>query len=522
MVANDIGANTMNWRRSWVMLVIAVTATAALADLFFYGHPLGWTAGCYLLLVTGFVLMRRQRWGNNPRAMLAAILCLGLVGALAEEPTRLNVVFAIAALGTLAILVRCDALLNVGQWIRRYAMLLGDPLLRPLSDSWITGRWLKRHPRSAARPLRLACLWALPILLGAIFVWLFTMANPIVENWVRLLSDQIEQLVKELADLLQADRIALWFVAGATTYALLRASRKLPPRRVTLISTPLVAPPASFIGGFPEASIVMRCLALFNLLFAVETVLDIVYLWGGRTLPQGMSHVQYAHRGAYPLIATALLAGAFVLITFRPGAPTTHRRLSRWLVYFWIVQNVLLTLSAAWRLWLLVDTSLLTRLRLATSIWLLLVASGLASLIWRIARNRDNAWLVRRNFTLAVVTLYTCCFLNLDGFIASWNAAHCDFLRHEATADSLAYFRTLGEDALPALRQLSRTLDTPQGRTAATQLGADLSAELCNELRDWRGWTWRRAHLLAVIPPDFIFPPAPPRAARPDWSDLRR
>ena len=37
------------------------------------------------------------------------------------------------------------------------------------------------------------------------------------------------------------------------------------------------------------------------------------YLTGGRRLPRGISFVEYAHRGSYPLIATALLAAAFVL-----------------------------------------------------------------------------------------------------------------------------------------------------------------------------------------------------------------
>ena len=56
---------------------------------------------------------------------------------------------------------------------------------------------------------------------------------------------------------------------------------------------------------------------MFNALFAVQTVLDLAYLWGGVRLPDGMTYADYAHRGAYPLIATALLAAAFVLAAMR-------------------------------------------------------------------------------------------------------------------------------------------------------------------------------------------------------------
>ena len=497
---NRIALALGNWRRSGVMLGIAMAITATMADLFFYGHPIGWTAGGALLLMLGLVLLRSSRPRDGGPIRVLVILCAALAAALIEEPTRLNVACAIAAIGTLAIALRSDMEHDVAGWCRRWGGLLVGPIVRPLVDGRLVGRWVKRHPRSLASPLRLIGLWVIPVTLAAVFLCLFAIANPIVEKWLRLAGDQINRLITEFEQLIEPDRVALWLCAAATTYALLRASRKF-PRRLSPALRPTVPVPIrdDVIAIVPETSIVIRCLALFNLLFAVETTLDVVYLWGGRTLPNGLNHIQYAHRGAYPLIATALLAGIFVLITFRRNAQTSRHRAARVLVYFWIAQNVVLTLSAAWRLWLLVDTSLLTRLRLATSIWLLLVAAGLVSLIWRIARDRDNAWLIRHNLGMAALTLYACCFLNLDGFIASWNAEHCDFLRHGATAGSLAYFQTLGEESLPALQRLSETLDTTEGRAAAMQLHSHLADELCGELQDWRGWTWRRARLFHAI-----------------------
>ncbi len=55
-------------------------------------------------------------------------------------------------------------------------------------------------------------------------------------------------------------------------------------------------------------SAILNSLILFNALFAVQTILDLIYLWGGVRLPDGLSYAEYAHRGAHPLIATALLA----------------------------------------------------------------------------------------------------------------------------------------------------------------------------------------------------------------------
>ncbi len=58
-------------------------------------------------------------------------------------------------------------------------------------------------------------------------------------------------------------------------------------------------------------------------------------------MPAGMTYAEYAHRGAYPLIATALLAGGFVLATTRAGLPTHETTLVRKLVFAWLVSKCL-------------------------------------------------------------------------------------------------------------------------------------------------------------------------------------
>ena len=59
----------------------------------------------------------------------------------------------------------------------------------------------------------------------------------------------------------------------------------------------------------------------------------------------------------------------------------------------WIAQNILLVISAAWRLQAYIEVYTLTRLRVAAAVWMLMVAGCLALLLWRIARSRDNTWL---------------------------------------------------------------------------------------------------------------------------------
>ena len=100
---------------------------------------------------------------------------------------------------------------------------------------------------------------------------------------------------------------------------------------------------------FGEA-VILRSLVVFNLMFAVQTSMDIAYLWRGVALPDGMSYASYAHRGAYPLILTALLAASFVIAAMRPGSAAERAPVIRALVFLWIAQNVVLVVSSMLRL----------------------------------------------------------------------------------------------------------------------------------------------------------------------------
>src|SRR4029450_12672491 len=98
----------------------------------------------------------------------------------------------------------------------------------------------------------------------------------------------------------------------------------------------------------------------------------------------------YAHRGAYPLVVTALLAAAFVLVAMRPGGPAEKSRVIRPLVYLWVGQNVLLVASSILRLDLYVDIYMLPYWPIAAFIWMGLVALGLILIMARIALNRPD------------------------------------------------------------------------------------------------------------------------------------
>tara|TARA_B100000941_G_C28470502_1_gene536144 strand:- start:602 stop:1465 length:864 start_codon:yes stop_codon:yes gene_type:complete len=243
-------------------------------------------------------------------------------------------------------------------------------------------------------------------------------------------------------------------------------------------------------------AVVLRCLIVFNLIFALQSVLDIRYLLYGAALPDGMSHSMYARRGAYPLVATALLAGLFVLVTFRDGGISEKLKTARLLVYFWIAQNMLLLASAAWRLSIYIEAYTLTRWRFAAGIWMGMVTIGFTLIILRIVTGRTNTWLRQANILLLIVVLYGCCFINFDGMIARYNVSQCREIKGKGVAIDLDYLTELGIESIPALRQLQAKSNDKDKANQARQLADHLSEHVDAQLSNWRGWTWQRAGLI--------------------------
>jgi hypothetical protein len=190
-----------------------------------------------------------------------------------------------------------------------------------------------------------------------------------------------------------------------------------------------------------------------------------------------------------------LLAAALMLIVFRPSADQKQGRRNRVLVYIWIAQNILLTVSAAWRLKLYVSVYSLTRLRFAAAVWMLLVAMGLVWICARIFARKSNQWLINANVLTLLAVLYVCAFIDVSGCVANYNVRHCQEYCKVGQDLDLDYLNILGPSAMPALQWLEGQTedDAFKYRVNATLL--DLDEKLQAKLTNWRGWTLQRRRL---------------------------
>jgi hypothetical protein len=455
-------------------------ALTVLADYLFYGHPLGGNTALFALALGVALRMRCGRQRRTPAVRWLGLYLTGVAIALLIQPGVIALSLAILALAALSVATRRTGLSGAAAWaeaVTKLLLLAWTRLLRDL-PRWRSPGW------PVARAGRAVGRWLIPGSLTAVFLLLFGWANPVMADALEASLEVAARWVDAWLTLPPPTRVVFWMCALAGVWGLLRwRAAAARPLRPTLPPLP---------GSGFRADAIVRCLAPFNLAFAAQNIMDACYLWGGAALPAGMTYAAYAHRGAYPLVATSLLAAAFVLVTFSPGAATVRHRGARILVFAWIAQNVLLTASAAWRLHLYMEAYGLTRLRLASALWMLLVAVGLALICWRIRRDRPNAWLVNLNLAQALALLTVCAFAQCDARIAWHNARVCREIRGHGPAFDFRYARVHGEAALPALRWLAERAEDPATRARATLAALPLEERLRERQADWRSWTWAR------------------------------
>ncbi len=480
-------ASSTGVRRSLALSLLGIV----IADFLFFNHPVGWTLGLYgfiLLALLGAGIPLPCLAGATHKALGGGLL--GLCLALAYRPTPLAAFLALLFLVTLSMSVRCGGSGRATIWAERWIRFVVSGWLQIVRDSShapVGGNRLAQGLKSLVR-------WSPVLVLALVFAGLFASANPIIADWIEAAGSWLERMLLTL-DVPAPARILLWGGIGLFIYILLRYCPPEAEEREER-SSPICG---SVLEFFLSPTTITGGLALFNVLFLVQNLLDIGYLWGGATLPEGMTYAEYAHRGAYPLVVTALLAAGFVLVAFRPSGDSRQSRLSRRLVFLWIAQNIVLTAAAGWRLTLYVEVYSLTRLRLAAAIWMLLVALGLVWICVRIISRRSNVWLININALTLLVVLYICTFANIPGIISRYNTRHCHEISGSGAHLDIGYLESLGPESIPALIWVRENTEDERVDTGTAKVLQRLRSRLREDMHDWRGWTWRRHRLMRGI-----------------------
>ena len=457
------------WKLAPALLVVGIGD-----GLFYQRHLHGGYVGLFTLSVLAALLMGRPALSRDRRAWVALAAAGLFTLALAYDASLLAWTLFWVAAG-MAALIPATARFDDGwRWFQRLVL---HGLRTPFAP-WIDLRQVLKV-RAAGRGARWSlqgalALLALPVVGSMVIIGLFAAANP-------LIAQLLSTLVPPQLSVSLFARMAFWGLLFTIIWSLLRP--RLPQRLLPTFD-------GSGDRPLPCVSIASVTLSLivFNLLFAVQNLMDAAWLWGWAPMPDGMTMADYAHRGAYPLIATALLAALFVLVTLRPGSATAGAAAIRKLVMVWIGQNIVLVASSMLRTIDYIDAYSLTRLRIAALIWMALVGFGLATICWRLLRGRSGAWLINVNLAAAALVLAAVSFVDLGAIAARWNVRHAREVGGQGVALDLCYLNDLGSAALLPLLALEARPDVRQPfRERVQSVRMRLLDQL--EMDQQNGWT---------------------------------
>ncbi|WP_309646678.1 DUF4173 domain-containing protein [Phenylobacterium sp.] len=460
-------------RPTFLIKPTLAAALITLADLLFYDteEHLGAGLGLFALAwVLAAAIANTAIW-RDPRARIAAGLAAAFGLLLVETFTLLGWLLFCTALAVAVLSPRAGRADDAWRWTQRLVFQGVAGLIAPAVD-WM----ILRKARRRAPPRRLLAtlgLLAVPVLGGLVFFVLFAFANP-------LISQALARLRIPPPDF---GRGVFWLVPLIPIWGALR------PRFMRRPLT-LPAPRGRPTPGVSAASVTLS-LVVFNALFAGQNALDLAFLWSGAPLPDGVTLAQYAHRGAYPLIVTALLAGLFVLVALRPGSETAARPLVRGLVIVWIAQNLFLVASTILRTLDYVEAYSLTRLRIAALAWMVLVAVGLILICWRLLKSRSASWLINANVLCAGLVLTLASVVDEGALAAAWNVRHAREVGGRGAELDFCYLAKLGDSALLPLLHLEQAKVPAAFRDQAAYVRANAMEELRLEQSHWRSWTWR-------------------------------
>ena len=491
---------------SFRIKILAALLLTVAADWMLFDHAPGSVLGVLALAWLAVAAFVRRGWSGDPRGRTAGLCALLLCIILFDRPSFLAWALFGVALMVAMQSARVRSGEDVWRWGQRLVIQVFTALFRPLGDLRRLARIQSRQGRAGSLR-RFVGLWALPLLGGAVFAGLFLLANPLLADWasrLRLVAPHENQIA----------RVVFWGLCLSGIYGVLR------PRFFRRL---LPLPHIDAGGQVPTRSVVLS-LAVFNLLFGLQNGLDLAILWQGAALPEGMTLAQYAHRGAYPLVFTALLAGLFVLVFLRPSSATARNAWVRRLVLLWVGQNLFLLGSSVLRTAAYVEAYGLTRFRIAALLWMGLVAAGLVLVCWRLMKDRSAPWLLNANALALGLVLMVVSAVDLGAVAADWNIRHARETGAKGAPLDLCYLAGLGAaPAVPLARLEQRTTDPVFKERLAGAL-AYQTAQLNTRQSDWRSWRWRDARRLSrvlYLKPDATAPRPLPYtpACHAEWID---
>ena len=392
-------------------------------------------------------------------------------------------------------------------WVASWAIVLGRdqlkaglpvqyPLMAGLLRASIAGleafSLVKNRPQSKAATSNSAWLKAaiLPAIVTAIFLAIYLAASPaFLEKWNSLTSGILWMFESwnpmAIGSMLLGAGFGVWLMIAPQhwpeSWRFSEATTQMVRARAVQ-STWNIGLRAEFRMGY-------LLLLSVNVLLALYHMADIPWVWFSYDPGQSSAVMsQLVHEGTYLLIASILLSMGIMLWIFRANLNFFSKvRSLRVLSYLWIVQNGFLVLSVAIRNYHYIAFDGLTYKRIGVIVFLGMCLIGLATLAFKIARQKSLSDLFGKNLAFALFLAVGLSAMPWARWITRYNIDHY----HQTGRFDWIYMSTLDETNLDLLWDFSKT--TPEDLRHDLLSNKIAQYQESHKDQDWRSWSWTRS-----------------------------
>lgn len=246
-----------------------------------------------------------------------------------------------------------------------------------------------------------------------------------------------------------------------------------------------------------------------NVMLLILNIGDVNTIWLNGVLPTGISHSDFVHNGVSLIILSIIIAVGLIMVLFRHNFQAFKTTTTlKWLVYLWVIQNLIMLFSTACRNQLYIHDYNLTYKRVGVYVWLFLAGLGLVLTAIKVFKIRSNWFLIRSNFFVWFCFLSLSSTLNWDLIITRYN------LNNKSLKDvDFYYLFSLSDCNIPELIEVSRHknfvsingllknyVDTTdlrfESRTFRSLMKEKIRTYLLNYNKDWRSWDFRDKRIM--------------------------
>jgi len=191
---------------------------------------------------------------------------------------------------------------------------------------------------------------------------------------------------------------------------------------------------------------------LLNVMLLFINILDVVYLYVLKQLPEGISHTQFVHDGVGMLILSIVLGITIILILFRNALNfESNNKLIKGLVAFWIIQNIMMIVSTCVRNQIYVTEFNFTYKRIGVFVYLILASFGLITTLYKVYYKKSNWYLVKINSLIGFLFLCASTSIDWDRQINEFNISQ---KQNKMIALDKKYLLGLSEISIPYLQKI--------------------------------------------------------------------